>query len=153
MTNDELLLAMSNVMDEKLKSELQPIKCDIHDMKADIRNMKDDMQNMKDDMQNMKDDVQSLKDDMQNMKDDVQNMKDDVQNIKDDVQNMKEDILKTNLCLENIILPRLNTIESCYTDTYHRYRDNADKMESTYSDVELLKRVVSEHSERFQKLA
>ena len=78
MTNDELLLAMSNVMDEKLKSELQPIKCDIHDMKADIRNMKDDMQNMKDDMQDVKTDIQNLKDDMQDMKDDMQNMKGDI---------------------------------------------------------------------------
>lgn len=31
---------------------------------------------------------------------------------------------------ENVILPRLDTIESCYTDTYKRYKDYADKMEA-----------------------
>ncbi|MCM1258216.1 MAG: hypothetical protein NC307_10230 [Roseburia sp.] len=125
MTNDELLFAMSNMMDEKFKSELRPIKNDIQDMKDDI----------------------------QDMKDDIQDMKCKITIIESDLAGVKDEIHMVKLCQENMILPRLNTIESCYTDTYHRYKDNADKMESTYSDVELLKRVVSEHSERLQKLA
>lgn len=55
--------------------------------------------------------------------------------------------------LENNIIPRLNTIESCYTDTYNRYKDYADKMESAFADIELLKKVVSEHSEKLQKIS
>ncbi len=55
--------------------------------------------------------------------------------------------------LENNIIPRLNTIESCYTDTYNRYKDYADKMDAAFADIELLKKVVSEHSEKLQKLA
>lgn len=45
MTNDELLLAMSDLMDVKLKSalgaELQPIKDDIRDIKLHIENVTD----------------------------------------------------------------------------------------------------------------
>lgn len=55
--------------------------------------------------------------------------------------------------LENNVIPRLNTIESCYTDTYNRYKDYADKMDAAFADIELLKKVVSEHSEKLQKLA
>jgi len=55
--------------------------------------------------------------------------------------------------LENNVIPRLNTIESCYTDTYNRYKDCADKMEAAFADIELLKKVVTEHSEKLQKLA
>ncbi len=55
--------------------------------------------------------------------------------------------------LENNVIPRLQTIESCYTDTYNRYKDYADKMEAAFADIELLKKVVSEHSEKLQKLA
>ena len=47
--------------------------------------------------------------------------------------------------LENNVIPRLNTIESCYTETYNRYRDYADKIEAVFVDVDLLKKVVSEH--------
>ena len=46
-----------------------------------------------------------------------------------------------------------NTIESCYTDTYNRYKDYADKMDAAFADIELLKKVVTEHSEKLQKLA
>ena len=55
--------------------------------------------------------------------------------------------------LENNAIPRLNTIESCYTDTYNRYKDYADKIEAAFADIELLKKVVSEHSEKLQKIS
>lgn len=55
--------------------------------------------------------------------------------------------------LENNVIPRLNTIESCYTDTYNRYKDYADKIEAAFADIELLKKVVSEHSEKLQKIS
>lgn len=97
MTDNELLLAISEMMDSKLKSELQPLK-------------------------------------------------NDIQSIKNEVHQIKP-------YQENVILPRLNTIESCYTDTYNRYRDYADKMDAAFADIELLKKVVTEHSEKLQKLA
>ena len=55
--------------------------------------------------------------------------------------------------LENNVIPRLNTIESCYMDTYNRYKDHADKMEAAFADIELLKKVVTEHSEKLQKIS
>ena len=95
MTDNELLLAISEMLDEKLGSELKPIKNDINSMQDEIHNIK--------------------------------------------------------LFQENVILPRLNTIESCYTETYVRYRNYTDKFEAVFDDVELLKKVVSEHSEKLQK--
>ena len=47
--------------------------------------------------------------------------------------------------LENNALPRLNTIESCYTDTFSRYKDSADQM--------LAVKVVAEHSEKLQAIS
>lgn len=38
--------------------------------------------------------------------------------------------------LENNVIPRLNTIESCYTDTYNRYKDYSDKIEAAFADIE-----------------
>ena len=52
---------------------------------------------------------------------------------------------------ENNMLPRMQNIESCYVATYERYQNSADKMESVASDVELLKRVVAEHSEKLNQ--
>lgn len=54
--------------------------------------------------------------------------------------------------LENNIIPRLGTIESCYTDTYHRYREYTNQIEFMIRDLEILKKVVTEHSEKLQRL-
>lgn len=97
MSDNELLLAISEMLDIKLKSELQPLK--------------------------------------------------------NDLQSIKNEVHQIKLYQENVILPRLSTIESCYTDTYNRYKDYADKMDAAFADIELLKKVVAEHSEKLQKLA
>lgn len=55
--------------------------------------------------------------------------------------------------LENNVIPRLNTIETCYTSTYNRYKDYADKMESAFADIELMKKVIADHSEKLQKIS
>lgn len=55
--------------------------------------------------------------------------------------------------LENNIIPRLNTIEACYTSTFNRYKNAADRMEAAIEDVELLKKTVADHSEKLKRLA
>ena len=55
--------------------------------------------------------------------------------------------------LENNVIPRLNTIESCYTDTYNRYKDYVEKMDAAFTDIELLKKIVSDHSEKLRKIS
>ena len=97
MTDNELLPAISEMMDIKLKSELQPLK--------------------------------------------------------NDLQTLKDEVHQIKLYQENVILPRLNTIESCYTNTYNRYKNYAEKMEAAFADIEIMKKVIAEHSEKLQKLA
>lgn len=96
LTNEDLM-AISEIMDTKLKSELQPLKNDMQAMKGELHNVK--------------------------------------------------------LFQENVIVPRLDTIESCYTDTYRRYQNQADRMEAAYDDINLLKKVTAEHSEKLRKFA
>lgn len=90
MTDNELLLAISEMLDTKLDARLKPIENRLKHIEVDL--------------------------------------------------------------LENNVIPRLNTIESCYTDTFNRYKDNTDKMEAAFADIELLKKVVTEHSEKLQKI-
>ncbi len=52
--------------------------------------------------------------------------------------------------LENNVIPRLNTLESCYMSTYDRYRNHAKQMEKVFDDVELLKGAVEKHSNILQ---
>ena len=65
---------------------------------------------------------------------------------------IKERLTNIELTQENDILPRLQNIESCYTSTYCRYANGIEEMEMLKSDMEVIKRVVMEHSEKLQKI-
>ena len=91
MTDNELLLAISDMMDKKLDARLNPIESRIKRIEVDL--------------------------------------------------------------LENNVIPRLNTIESCYTSTFDRYKDSVDDYESMKQDIAIIKKDVAEHSEKLQKLA
>ncbi len=73
--------------------------------------------------------------------------------IKEDIQEIKNRVKKIEIMQENEILPRLNTIESCYTSTYDRYKDNVETYETMRQDISLIKKVVAEHSEKLQKIS
>lgn len=91
MTDNELLLAISEMLDKKLDARLNPIENRIKRIEVDI--------------------------------------------------------------LESQVIPRLNTIESCYTSTFDRYKDNVEDYEAIKQDISIIKNVITEHSEKSNKLA
>lgn len=91
MTDNELLLAISDMMDKKLDARLNPIESRIKRIEVDL--------------------------------------------------------------LENNVIPRLNTIESCYTSTFNRYKDSVEDYEAIKQDISIMKKVISEHSEKLQRIS
>ena len=55
--------------------------------------------------------------------------------------------------IEDKILPRLNTIESCYTSTFDRYKDSVEDYEAIKQDVSIMKKVIQEHSQKLQNIS
>ncbi len=120
MSDNELLLAISNIV----SSQIEPLKQDI----------------------------KSIKQDMQSTKQDIQSTKQDIQSTKQDIQFTKQDIQFTKILIENDILPRLQNIEACYTSTYNRYANGIEKLDAVIQDIDILKKVVTEHGEKLQKI-
>ena len=60
---------------------------------------------------------------------------------------------KIELTQENNILPRLQNIEACYTSTFNRYQTGIEQIEAMQADIDVMKKVIAEHSEKLQKLA
>ena len=58
-----------------------------------------------------------------------------------------------HLTLENDILPRLQNIEACYTDTYRRYATGAEEISAIKSDVEVMKIILQQHSEKLRLIS
>ena len=90
MTDNELLLAISEMLDKKLDARLNPIENRIKRIEVDL--------------------------------------------------------------LESKVIPRLNTIETCYTSTYDRYKDSVEDYEALKQDISIMIKVITEHSEKLQKI-
>ena len=120
---NEDLLAFSHLLDVKLKAEIQPVKNEIQSVKAELQT-----------------EIQSVKAELQT----------EIQSVKAELQ---AEIHQINLFLENVVMPRLNTTEGCYTSTYIRYKDSVEGYEAMQADNEIIKSVLAEHSEKLQKLA
>lgn len=150
MTDNEILLALSNM--------IEPIRHDITDMRSDIKELQKDVTGMKSDIAQLQGDVAEMKGDIVQLQGDVTEMKGDIAQLQKDVVDIQGNIIDINgrlkkieLTQENIILPRLQNIESCYTSTYDRYRDHVEDYETMKQDITVLKKVVAGHSEKFEK--
>ncbi|WP_300783183.1 hypothetical protein [uncultured Acetatifactor sp.] len=144
----EDLLAISQMMEEmldrKLDARLKPIEHELKVLKAEVKDLKGEVKGLKAEVDGLKAKVDGLKGE-------VKGLKAEVDGLKAEVDTLKTEIHQIKLFQENIIMPRLNDIEACYTSTYQRYKDHADRMEQTYEDVALLKKVVASHSEMLQR--
>lgn len=178
MTNEELLLAMSDLLDVKLRAELQPLKNELHEeiravrdeLHAEIQAVKNELHTEIQAVKNeLRLEIRAAKDDLhaeiQAVRDElhaeIQAVRDDlhaeIQAVRDEldekIQSLDARVLQLQLNQDTVIIPTLNDIASCYTDTFKRYQAYGDKMDSVYEDVNLLKKVVMDHSVKLQKLA
>lgn len=97
MTDNELLLAISDILDKKLSKELEPMKQDINDIRNDVQIV--------------------------------------------------------NLLLENEVQADIKLLAENYVPAAKRYEKGAMAIEAMQDDIELLKKVVREHSAKLEKVS
>lgn len=140
MTNEELLLAMSEMMDTKLAANLKPIE-----------NRLDRIEERLDLIEVRLDRVEERLDKVEERLDHVEERLNEVEGR---IKRVENKVVKIEVdLLENNVLPRLNTIEACYTSTYQRYQDHADRMDSVYENIKLLNQTVIKHSQILKKIS
>ena len=115
MTNNELLLNISDLLDKKIS----PIYDKLEKVESRMDNFESRMDNFADILNNQ----------------------------------IFPSIKLINLKLENDILPRLQTIEECYLSTYKRYQFGAEHFDSMEVDIQIMKNVLREHSDKLQKIS
>ena len=158
LTNDDLL-AISQLLDVKLKAEIQPIKNEIQNLKGEIQAVKTEIQAVKAELQA---EIQAVKAELQaeiqavraELQAEIQavraELQAEIQAVRADLQTQ---ILQMKLFQENVMMPRLNTIEACYLSTYNRYKDSVEGYDALQADNALMKSIIMEHSDKLQKLA
>ncbi len=136
MTNSELLAAISEMFDAKLDARLEPIENRLEALDnrlASVENRFEALENRFESLENRFEALETRSDSTEHS-----------------IASISNAIINIQLLLEDQILPRLQTIESCYLDTYERYSKGADKIQATIDDVDILKKVVHRHSELLQ---
>ncbi len=68
-------------------------------------------------------------------------------------ETMDNRLRRIELLHENDILPRLQTIESCYLDTYKAYAGKSETICKMQTDIDALNSVVAEHSRKLEKIS
>ncbi len=116
MENNELLQAISNMMDQKLdpvKNEIQDMKGEIQTIKGEVQTMKGEIQDMKGEIQDMKGEIQDMKGEIQTIKEDQAAMKSELQmQIKRTEQNLRTEIRES----ENLILQEVSRVHHILND-------------------------------------
>ena len=125
----EDLLAISQLLDAKLKTELQPIKEDIISMKKDIISMKADIASTKEDVISMKADIASTKEDIIAMKADIASTKEDIIAMKADICDLQQKVSDISVHLENVTDKNIKIIAEGHTDLARKL-DEALKVEN-----------------------
>lgn len=123
MSDNELLLAISDMMDTKLK----PVNNQLEKMEDTLEN-------------NVIPRLEKMEDTLEN-------------NVIPRLEKVEQSQKKMELTLENNMLPRLQTIEGCYLSTYERYKSGVEQIDTMRDDVNVMKTTIEKHSEMFQKLA
>lgn len=66
---------------------------------------------------------------------------------------IKDEQIRTNLIIENDIRHNINMLVENYVPAANRYEKAVDQIEAMQADIDIIKKVVTEHSEKLQKIS
>lgn len=149
MTNEELLLAMSDMMDAKLK----PVHVKMDRMDRRLGKVEKRLEKLEGRMSRLEESVIRLEERVGSLENRVGKLEDKVGKLDDRAETLESRVRRIEIdLLENGVMPRLNTIEAFYVETSKRYQESTDHMEAVRADVSVLKLVVQDHSKKLQAI-
>lgn len=163
MSENELLLAISDIVSKNSKVLEQKIdgveerltaKIDEVDQRLTARidaldaKIDEVDQRLSGQIDTLSDQINGLENQVNGLSKRMSGLSKKVNGLEKKTNDMSYKITKINLQLENDVVPRLSTIETCYTSTYDRYRDGAGRIETLEMDMDVMKSVVKEYGEK-----
>ena len=128
------------------------LNIEVKDLKDNVTVLNTEVKDLKDNIIVLNTEVKDLKDNVTVLDTEVEDLKDNVIVLNTEVKDLKDNVKLTNIQMENDILPRIQTIESCYLSTYKRYQTGGDRMDEMRIDIDVLKLAVADHTKQIQRL-
>ena len=155
LTNRDLE-ALSGLLKETLKSELQPMKAGLQCLGTDARELKSNMEQVLLEtakIQPIKEDIQLLKEETAGFKTDVGILKIDMVTFKFDLSDTKEEVRYLKRKVENVVVPQMLLLGDGRPGEEEGRREEEERLDALEADVALLKQIVAEQEQKIQKLA
>ena len=140
MTDHELLLAISDIVEKKINAAVGPVEINMKMMEGSIR-------------QDMKEMEAGIRRDMSVLDDRITGLDHRVTDLNDQVLKLSDRVLNVELHLEQVTDPKIEWLAENYLPAAKRYEKATEKIEAVASDVDVLKSVVREHSEKLQMIS
>ena len=148
LTNQDLL-AISGLLEDKLKSELQPMRAELESLGADVSELKCDMSQVLSETAR----IQPIKEDIQLLKEETAGFKTDVGIFKIDLSDAKEEVRYLKRKVENVVVPQMLLLGDDRPAEEERYAKEEERLDALEAEVAFLKQRVAEQEEKIQKLA
>ena len=151
MDTKELLLAISDIMDEKL--DALDVRMDTMEnrLSADIRALDAKIDTVENKLST---DIRALDAKVDNVENklsaDIRALDAKIDTVD---EGLSKDIRAINISLENVVIPRITHIEQCYLATSERYINETGRINGLVADVQVIKSVVQHHSEQLQMIS
>ena len=137
MNTNELLHAISDIMDQKLEEKIVPRIANLENSLND--NVIPRLNNMENSLNNNV--IPRLTNLEENLIPRVANLE----------ENLIPRVINIELRIENELIPRISNIEDCYISTFERYQKGIDQLDEMQHDIEVIKATVTGHSEELNK--
>ena len=159
--NQELLLAISDMLDQKLdekldqkfETELRPIKDDICELKTDVKELRIDVTELQSDVKELQSNMTEVQNDVKELRSDVTELQSDVTELQSDMTKLQENVHGIHLYLENEVDYKISLLAENYVPAAKRFEQSASRIDAVEEDVGILKTVVAQHSKMLQQLA
>ena len=148
MTDNELLLAISNMLDTKLK----PLDVRLENLEDRLENLEDRLENLEGRLENLEGRLEQVEDRLEKLEGRLEQVEGQIVLISNWMVQIDDRTKKLEVLIEYDIKPRLQNIESCYTSTFDRYKRGVEQIETMQSDVDIMKKVLEDHSKKLQKI-
>ena len=159
--NDELQMVVNTILDEmgqmenRFNTAVNMVVDEMGQMEDRInKRMDEKFQKVDEKFQRIDKQFQKVDERFQRIDEKFQRVDERLERLETRMESTEGRLMKIEVdLLENNVIPRLNTIEECYLSTCNRYLASSERMDGAFTDIDLLKRVVSDHSEKLQRIS
>ena len=73
--------------------------------------------------------------------------------MENDIKSIKDEQTRINLIIENDIQHDINILVENYVPAAKRYQDATAQIQAIQADIEIMKKIISDHSEKLKKIS